>query len=192
MIKIGITGSLGTGKSAVSNFFREKGHLVISADKINQKLLEKKEIVKDINSLLFKDDSKVLNKEKISKLIFSNSEKKKELENYLHPLIYNEMVRQIAKSDEKIVFLEIPLLYETNFQDLVNYVIVVYLDEDIQIQRVMKRDNILKDEAIMRVNSQMALREKVLKADYVIDNSGTIEETEKQLNYWYKNYLRRL
>lgn len=192
MIKIGITGSLGTGKSAVSNFFREKGHLVISADKINQKLLEKKEIVKDINSLLFKDDSKVLNKEKISKLIFFNSEKKKELESYLHPLIYNEMVRQIAKSDEKIVFLEIPLLYETNFQDLVNYVIVVYLDEDIQIKRVMKRDNILKDEAIMRVNSQMALREKVLKADYVIDNSGTIEETEKQLNHWYKNYLRRL
>ena len=68
MIKIGITGSLGTGKSAASNFFREKGHLVISADKINQKLLEKKEIVKDINSLLFKDDSKVLNKEKISKI----------------------------------------------------------------------------------------------------------------------------
>lgn len=192
MIKIGITGSLGTGKSAASNFFLEKGHLVISADQINQNLLEKKEVIKHINNLLFKTDSESLNKEEIRKLIFSDSEKKKELENYLHPLIYNEMVRQINESQEKIVFLEIPLLYETNFKDLVDYVIVVYLDEDIQIKRVMKRDNILHDEVVNIIKNQMPLREKVLKADYVIDNSKTVDETNKQLNHWYENYLRRI
>ena len=192
MIKIGITGSLGTGKSAASNFFLEKGHLVISADQINQNLLEKKEVIKHINNLLFKTDSESLNKEEVRKLIFSDGEKKKELENYLHPLIYNEMLRQINESREKIVFLEIPLLYETNFKDLVDYVIVVYLDEDIQIKRVMKRDNILHDEVVNIIKNQMPLREKVLKADYVIDNSKTVDETNKQLNHWYENYLRRI
>lgn len=192
MIKIGITGSLGTGKSAASNYFLKKGHLVISADQINQDLLGKKAIVKEINNLLFNIDSETLNKERIRQLIFSNQEKKKDLENYLHPLIYEEMVKQVNKSENKIVFLEIPLLYETNFQDLVDYVIVMYLDEDVQIERVKKRDNISKDEVLRIIKNQMPLREKVLKADYVIDNSGSIEKTTKQLSYWYKNYLRRI
>lgn len=192
MKKIGITGSLGTGKSAASNFFKTQGHLVISADLINKELLEEKEVIININKMLFNVESSTLDKQKIRNLIFSNENKKKELELYLHPLIYLKIKDILASSNEKIVFLEIPLLYETNFIDLTDYVIVIYADKEVQIKRIIQRDSITKQEAIKRINSQMPLKDKLLKADYVIDNSNTQKDTEKQLKTWYESYLRRL
>lgn|SRR5690554_894529 len=192
MKKIGITGSLGTGKSQASNFFKKQGHLVISADLINKELLEEKEVIVNINKILFNIESSTLDKEKVRNLIFSNKNKKKELELYLHPLIYAKIKEILSSSKEEIVFLEIPLLYETNFIDLTDYVIVIYADKEVQIKRIKQRDNISKTEAIKRIKSQMPLKEKLLKADYVINNSNTQKETEKQLKTWYDNYLRRL
>lgn len=192
MIKVGITGSLGSGKTTVSDFFKNKGHLVISADRINADLLEEKPIINYINQLLFKEKNDLLDKKRVAKLIYSNSEKKRALEAFLHPLIFKKMDFLAKSSKEKIVFLEIPLLFETNFTALVDYVIVVYLEEEIQINRVMKRDNINKDETVKRIKGQMPITEKLLKADYVIDNSGSFKNTEKQLNNWYINFMRRI
>lgn len=192
MKKIGITGSLASGKSTASNFFIEKGHLVISADKINENLLKEKTVIKHINMLLFNEKSNVLDKKRVAKVIFSDNQKKKSLEDYLHPLIYKEIETLIKSSLEEIVFLEIPLLYETNFRDLVDYVIVVYSDINTQIKRLEKRDGIDEKEAIKRINVQMPIKEKLLMANYVIDNSKSIENTNEQLNYWYINYMRRL
>ncbi len=192
MIKVGITGSIGTGKSLVSNYFKELGHLVISADEINRKLLTDITIIKSVNKLLFDLDSSILDKKKAAKLIFSNKKKKKELEEFIHPLIYDKMVKQIKECNDKIIFLEIPLLFETNFKELTDYNIVVYAEELIQMDRIIKRDGISSDEALKRIESQMPLIEKVIKADYVINNSDTILNTHKQLDNWYMNFIRRL
>lgn len=191
MIKIGITGSIGTGKSVVSSYFKNLGHLVISADQINYELLKEKEVIKNINKFLFNEESFIIDKKRVANLIFSNKEKKKELESYLHPLIIKRMNDIINKSDEKIVFLEIPLLYETNLTNLVDYVIVVYASEASQIKRIIKRDNIDESLAIKRIKSQMPLKDKMLKADYIINNDKTIEETNKELKHWYLNYYTR-
>lgn len=192
MIKVGITGSIGTGKSLVSNYFKELGHLVISADEINRKLLTDITIIKSVNKLLFDLDSSILDKKKAAKLIFSSKKKKKELEEFIHPLIYDKMVKQIKECNDKIIFLEIPLLFETNFKELTDYNIVVYAEELIQMDRIIKRDGISSDEALKRIESQMPLIEKVIKADYVINNSDTILNTHKQLDNWYMNFIRRL
>lgn len=190
MKTIGITGSLGTGKSLVSNYFKEKGHLVISADEINNELLKQKKIVKKINMLLFNKKSKVLNKKLIAESIFNDFNKKEQLEAYLHPLIYKRIAKIINKSKEKVVFIEVPLLYETNFIDLVDYVIVVFTDLENQIDRIVKRDNISKEEAMKRINSQMPLKDKISKADYVINNSNSVTKTINQLDSWYKHFKR--
>lgn len=188
MEKIGITGSLGTGKSVVSNYFKKMGHLVISADFINAELLNEEDVILKVNSLLFGEDSEYLDKKRIAELIFSNKEKKKELEDYLHPMIYAKMKEIIDNCDEEIVFLEIPLLFETNFIELVDYVIVVYANKTEQIKRIRKRDGLTKVEAEKRINEQMPIYEKILKADYVIDNNKTIKHTEQQLKEWYEAF----
>lgn len=193
MKKIGITGSIGTGKSVVSDYFRRLGHLVISADQINSELLEKEAVITKINQLLFNINSLTLDKKQVSKLIFSDEFKKKQLEDYLHPLIYAKIKAIIADNEkEKIVFLEIPLLYETNFKELTDYVIVVYASEQTQIKRIKARDNIRESDVKKRIKGQMPLKEKLFQADYVVDNSGTLSQTEKQLKIWYENYMRRL
>lgn len=191
MKRIGITGSLASGKSTVSEFFQAKGHLVISADEINKQLLKEEKHILHINELLFARVSEVLDKKKIAQLIFADKEKKKALEEYLHPLIYLEMKKILNASNEEVVFLEIPLLYETNFRELVDYVIVVSVDEKTQIKRIMKRDKLTVEEAYKRIKGQMPLKEKVSKADYVIDNSKNIKKTHQQLDVWYKKYIRR-
>lgn len=193
MKKIGITGSIGTGKSVVSDYFKKLGHLVISADEINSELLKKEAVIIKINQLLFKIDSAVLDKKRVTELIFTNKLKKKQLEDYLHPLIYAKIKAIIDNNQEKdIIFLEIPLLYETNFKELVDYVIVVYANEQSQIKRIIKRDKITKTEAKRRIKGQMPLKEKLINADYVIDNSDSLSQTENQLKVWYENYIRRL
>lgn len=192
MKKIGITGSIATGKSVASKFFESLGHLVISADIINEELLKEKEVIKEINKLLFKEDAIILNKKRVAELIFNEQEAKLKLESYLHPLIYEEIKKIINNSKEELIFIEVPLLYETNFINLVDYVLVIYADEEAQIKRIVKRDSISELEAIKRIKGQMPLKEKLLKADYVINNSNTLKETKQELYDWYLNYTRRL
>lgn len=192
MLKVGITGSIGTGKSLVSNYFKEKGHKVISADEINHILLKEQEVIKKINLLLFNENNDILDKKKVANLIFSNINMKNKLEAFIHPLIYDKILQQIKESNEKIIFIEVPLLFETNFTDLTNYNIVVYADLETQIKRIVKRDKITKEEALKRINSQMPLKEKLKKADYVINNNDTILKTKQELDNWYVNFMRRL
>lgn len=193
MKKIGLTGSIGSGKSSVSNIFMKNNIKIIDADKIAREILDKgntlKEIV-DYFGIEVLDSNNNLDRKKLGNLVFSDANKLDKLNDITHPKIKEEIQKKIddyESIDEKIVILDIPLLIESHMTNMADLVLLITCNEDIQINRIMNRDNISKSEAIRRIKSQMNVEEKKKYADYIIDNSSTIEELEysvkKFLNY---------
>ena len=182
---IGITGSIACGKSLVSNYLQEKGYTIIDADKIGHMALEndevKKQLVNKFGKSILKDNE--VNRVTLGKLVFENNENLKELNNIIHPQIRKNISEQIqVHKNEKLVFVDVPLLFEAKFDDLVEKIIVISLDEKIQLERLMNRNSLSKEEALQRIKSQIPIREKEKLGDYVVDNSFTQENTYKQVD----------
>ena len=156
---IGITGSIACGKSLVSNYLQEKGYTIIDADKIGHTALENDEVKKQLVNKFGK------------------------LNNIIHPQIRKNISEQIqVHKNEKLVFVDVPLLFEAKFDDLVEKIIVISLDEKIQLERLMNRNSLSKEEALQRIKSQIPVREKEKLGDYVVDNSFTQENTYNQVD----------
>ena len=182
---IGITGSIACGKSLVSNYLQEKGYTIIDADKIGHMALEndevKKQLVNKFGKSILKDNE--VNRVTLGKLVFENKENLKELNNIIHPQIRKNISEQIqVHKNEKLVFVDVPLLFEAKFDDLVEKIIVISLDEKIQLERLMNRNSLSKEEALQRIKSQIPVREKEKLGDYVVDNSFTQENTYSQVD----------
>lgn len=182
---IGITGSIACGKSLVSNYLQEKGYTIIDADKIGHMALEndevKKQLVNKFGKSILKDNE--VNRVTLGKLVFENNENLKELNNIIHPQIRKNISEQIqVHKNEKLVFVDVPLLFEAKFDDLVEKIVVVSLDEKIQLERLMNRNSLSKEEALQRIKSQIPVREKEKLGDYVVDNSFTQENTYNQVD----------
>lgn len=185
---VGLTGGIASGKSTVSSMFREFGIPVICADQIAKDVVNVgtpvyKQIVKQFGEQILNRDQ-TINRAKLGSVVFHNEMKRKQLNDIVHPAVREEMRKQQEKytfQGEPIVVLDIPLLFESKLTHLVDKVIVVYVDDETQIKRLMMRNGFSKEEALARINAQMPLKEKVKKANEVIDNNGTIEETKEQL-----------
>ena len=182
---IGITGSIACGKSLVSNYLQEKGYTIIDADKIGHMALEndevKKQLVNKFGKSILKDNE--INRVTLGKLVFENNENLKELNNIIHPQIRKNISEQIqVHKNEKLVFVDVPLLFEAKFDDLVEKIVVVSLDEKIQLERLMNRNSLSKEEALQRIKSQIPVREKEKLGDYIVDNSFTQENTYNQVD----------
>ena len=182
---IGITGSIACGKSLVSNYLQEKGYTIIDADKIGHMALEndevKKQLVNKFGKSILKDNE--INRVTLGKLVFENNENLKELNNIIHPQIRKNISEQLqVHKNEKLVFVDVPLLFEAKFDDLVEKIIVVSLDEKTQLERLMYRNSLSKEEALQRIKSQIPVREKEKLGDYVVDNSFTQENTYNQVD----------
>lgn len=182
---IGITGSIACGKSLVSNYLQEKGYTIIDADKIGHMALEndevKKQLVNKFGKSILKDNE--INRVTLGKLVFENNENLKELNNIIHPQIRKNISEQIqVHKNEKLVFVDVPLLFEAKFDDLVEKIIVISLDEKIQLERLMNRNSLSKEEALQRIKSQIPVREKEKLGDYIVDNSFTQEDTYNQVD----------
>ena len=182
---IGITGGIASGKSNVCNVIKEFGYPVIDCDKITRELSE---INKPIyNAILekfgndFLLDDYNLDKKKISKLVFSDPSKKNLLDSITHPIIKDEVLRQLSLYSSGLVFVEIPLLYEAKFDSICDKVICVFLSKKKQIERLIEREGIDEDYALKKIHSQMDLYMKKSLADYVIDSKGSFEETKLQV-----------
>ena len=159
---IGITGSIACGKSLVSNYLQEKGYTIIDADKIGHMALEndevKKQLVNKFGKSILKDNE--VNRVTLGKLVFENNENLKELNNIIHPQIRKNISEQIqVHKNEKLVFVDVPLLFEAKFDDLVEKIIVISLDEKIQLERLMNRNSLSKEEALQRIKSQIPVQE---------------------------------
>ncbi|WP_078545165.1 dephospho-CoA kinase [Litchfieldia alkalitelluris] len=192
---VGLTGGIASGKSTVSAMLHTLGLPVIDADVIAREVVEIGEpsynqIVSVFGKEILNEDL-TLNRIMLGSIIFNDSVKRQQLNAIVHPAVRKKMLDEkdaYFNKGEATVFLDIPLLFESNLTNLVDKTIVVYVDEEVQVKRLMNRNDFSIEEANSRISSQMPLREKMALADAVINNNGTVEETEKQLieilNLW--------
>jgi dephospho-CoA kinase len=186
---IGLTGGIASGKSLVSRTLQGLGMTVIDADEISHELMAedaaiKQHVVKTFGTGVLSPNGDV-DRGKLGKIVFQDAGLRKDLEQILHPRILAELSKRTRESKGNVV-LEIPLLIEQEGHEHVDLVVVVYSTRERQIQRLMDRDGISQEEAVRRIEAQLPLEEKVAYAHYVIDNSGTIEETTDQVTRLYK------
>lgn len=181
---LGLTGGIASGKSFAANYFKEKGYTVIDADLITKTLLEDEVVLSEIKNH-FKEAfiNGKLDKRILANIIFNNPQDKAVLESIIHPLVYRNIHAELEKYKHKTwVIIDVPLLFETYKANLYDKIMVVYVDDDTQLKRLMTRNHLSKEEAQQRIKTQMSLTEKKTKADIVIDNTGSEIDTLKQLD----------
>ena len=184
-MNIGITGSIACGKSTVSEYLIAKGYTIIDADKLGHLALTSNDIKRKLAEKFGDEilENNEINREKLGKLVFGNDDNLKILNSIIHPKIKELILKlQEEHKDEDLVFLDIALLYEANFVDLVEKVAVVYVDEGVQLERLMTRNSLSKEEALKRIESQMSPQEKASLGDFVINNSYSKEDTFQQID----------
>lgn len=167
-----LTGGIATGKSTVANLFKLHGFLCIDADEIAHKILdENSDYIGTLFGSEYIENKKVLRK-KLGSLIFSNQIEKEKLESFIHPLIKQSIEKEseLFEKNNKPYLIDIPLFFEKKNYDI-KKVIVVYTSKEIQIKRLMKRDNSSFEDAKVRIENQMSIEEKKKLGNYIIDNS---------------------
>ncbi|GGH86781.1 dephospho-CoA kinase [Pullulanibacillus pueri] len=188
-MRIGLTGGIASGKSTVSRMIRDRQIPVVDADIAARRVVEPgqpalQHIVKTFGEEILTPEG-TLNRKVLGQRIFSNEEERLQLNAIVHPAVRRYMLEQVQAYEEQghaTVVLDIPLLFESKLTDWVQKVLVVYVPDSIQLDRLMKRDHLTKEEAEQRIHAQLSLEKKRDKADAWIDNSHTIAETEKQLD----------
>jgi dephospho-CoA kinase len=188
-VVIGLTGGIASGKSTVSNMIRKQGIRVIDADQIAREVVEVgkpayQQIVDTFGDEILHDDQ-TINREKLGTLIFADQKKREQLNHIVHPAVRKEMLTQTQEEKEqhaKLVVLDIPLLFESKLTYMVDKTILVYVDEEKQLKSLMERNDLSEDDAKIRIRSQLPLKEKIKLSDEIINNNGSIEETEAQLH----------
>jgi dephospho-CoA kinase len=182
-----ITGSIATGKSSVCSILGSKGFEIIDADKIaHEKLLKNSHTIELMFGAKFVDNGCV-DRKRLGALIFSDTNAKKKLENLLHPKI-KSAIMNMAQSLEKLgkpFFVDIPLFFETNNYEF-DQVVLIYAPRDIQLARLMKRENMTEVEANNRINMQIDIEEKRLKSKFIIDNSGDLDNLMLEVDSFIK------
>ena len=199
MLIVGLTGGIGSGKTTVSNLFKNLGIAIIDTDIIAHDLVNNNKTI--LNEIVETFGQKILNhngslnRKKLAQIVFDQKKNKQKLENILHPEIRNKVSRQIQNfnSDStppQYVIVVIPLLFETGFHDLIDRILVVIADEKIRIERVKQRDNRSMDEIRSIISSQVNDEKRTSKADDIIENNNGFKGLEAQVLQLHKNYIR--
>lgn len=187
MYLIGLTGGMGSGKSTVADCLRSNGIPVIDADVIAHKIMNEESTLDKIHEIFGKnvfDKDGSLNKVKFSSVLFTNTVKRKKLNEFVHPKVWDGMMNETEKyvtEGSKVIFLDVPLLIESGWHTRVNETWLVKADYNERIERLRLRTNLSTEEIKKRIEIQMPESEKEEYADKIINNGGTIEETEKQV-----------
>ncbi len=182
MIRVAISGNIASGKSEVEKILSNIGYKVLDTDKIAHDLLENnQEIINAFKDFDIMENNKI-SREKLGKIVFSNSEMKSILEDILHPQIKVEIEKFFnLYALEKYVFVSIPLLFEAKMDDMFDKIIFVYADDEIRLKRLIARNGYSKDYALKRMNSQISQNEKVAKSDFIIKNNSSLESLKEQI-----------
>ncbi len=177
---VGITGLIASGKSTLSSYLKSQGYKIVDADAISRDITKKDRIgytkvVEEFGRDILSSNGEI-DRAKLSNIVFNDKNSLKKLNDTLHPLIFREIDRQLdLYKDEKILFLDAPLLFEAKLDKKCDEVILVFCDEEVQISRIQKRDNKDYDSAKKIIDSQIAKEFKIEKSDYIIDNNCEIE-----------------
>lgn len=197
MLKIGLTGNIASGKSFVEDTFREENIPCFDADKITHELLENDfEIIEKIKTQFLNDGFDILDKNgkisrnKLGAIVFKDKEKLKTLENIIHPVIKAKINSFFENNSvENIALAVVPLIFEAKMADMFDKIILVAVDKEIQLERLMKRNNFTNEEAFLRINSQMPQSDKIDKVDFVLWNNGSTQEITALTKELIKNLI---
>lgn len=186
---IGITGSIGTGKSTITKYLFNKGYPVLDADKLAREELENKEVIKEIVAYFGESvlNNGKIDRQRLGEVIFRNKTDREALNRIIHPRVIARIEKE-AKQAEGLLFVDVPLLFEAKLEYLFAKIIVVYTSKETQLKRLMARDRINEEYAQAKIAAQMDIEEKKIRADYLVDNEGELENTYKQI----ENILRRI
>ena len=193
---VGLTGGIGSGKSTVSKLLIAKGYHVIDADQVSREVVMPeteglKKIVATFGSDMLDLDEN-LDRRKLGDLVFNNPEALKKLNQILHPLIHLRITQKVeALSNEQIVFVDVPLLFETNQSENYNEVLLIYVDDETALSRIVARDQIDADLALKKIRSQISINTKKTMADFVIENDSSIDALNVALAEYLQNLIIR-
>lgn len=191
---IGITGGIAGGKTAVSDMLAKKGEQIIDADVISREVTEPgtkgERLLKEAFPEAFEEGS--LDRGRLREIVFADEKKLQKLDEITHPLIREEIEKRIAETDREQVYLVVPLMFESGFDALCDYIVTVVSDEDKRIKRLKARNNSITDELAERiVHSQVSECERVTRADGVIVNNDSRERLEERVNEFYEEIKNR-
>jgi len=197
MIIVALTGGIASGKSIIANIFEELGCYVHRADKIAHQLIEPekpawKKIVAHFGEKILNKD-KTINRTKLGVIVYAKGKERMFLNKLLHPLVLEnkkEVIHILQKKGlYKIFISEAALTLEAGFAQFFDKIIVVYCKREVQIKRLMERDQINRGEAIKKIKTQMLPEEKLKYADYVIDSSGSLQQTVEQTERVFRSLM---
>ncbi|WAC07062.1 MAG: dephospho-CoA kinase [Thermodesulfobacteriota bacterium] len=189
MLIVGLTGGIASGKTTIADMFKKEGAYIIDIDMISREVVKPGkpawgEVVHIFGKEVLNEDQ-TLNRKKVGDIVFSDAEKRKKLEDIIHPEIAKERlikINEIAKkNDRAIVIIDVPLLIETNKQDTVDKVVLVYTSPQGQVERMVKRDGFSLEEANNRLAAQMPIEKKKKFAHFIITNDGPCEKIQKEV-----------
>ncbi|MCM1557239.1 MAG: dephospho-CoA kinase [Anaeroplasma bactoclasticum] len=191
---VGITGGIASGKSTVCQYLISLGYVVIDSDTISKDLSQKgrpiyQAIFETFGPSYFLPNLE-LDRKKLGRHIYENPEAREKLNAITHPLIVEEMKNLIQKTEENLIFLDIPLLFEAKLSYLCDTIVCVYVDQETQLKRLMNRDGISKEYALTKIASQMSLEEKRTQSDYVIESKEFFKETQINIRKILKQIIQ--
>lgn len=199
MVTLGVTGSLSTGKTSVALFFKELGAKVLDADKIAHDQMKPggscyDQVIKMFGKNILDGDK--IDRKKLAEIVFNDKTKLDKLSAIIHPAVKHAIGAEIRRySDckkEYLVVIDVPLLFESNLHSYVDWIVVVKAKQKQQIERAVEKFKISRQQAASRIKMQMPLKEKIRLADIIIDNSGSLIETKRQVKEtWQKIFLKK-
>ena len=187
---IGLTGNFGMGKSFVLSVLKELGAIVLDSDEIVNHLLQDKKVILGIKKILgdrIEKPDGTLDKRKVAKIIFDNSELRGKLEVLLHPMVFDNIQHYLNKisGKKKLIIVEVPLLFESGYQGRFERTITVFTTQKTALERLMK-GGVSRGNALKRLKAQLPIRIKKKNADFLIDNNGSMQRTRSQVECIYK------
>lgn len=191
---LGVTGGIATGKSTVVRMFQNKGAQVCDFDVYARSVVEPgkpawKDILAYFGEQILREDQ-CLDRKKLADIVFGDTEKRRKLEGFIHPRLTAEFTAEAARyaaaDKNAIILVDVPLMIEFNLQYMVQKLLVVYTPVEIQMQRLRERDGLSREEADARLRAQVSIEDKLKYADFVIDNQGRLEDTQKQVDELWK------
>ncbi len=195
-IVIGITGSLCSGKTTAASIFAKLGAVIIDADRIVHRLIQKdgtcfRDVVSAFGTDVVSKDG--INRRKLADIVFKDKEKLRQLENIIHPAVVKEIKKQVEEfkktnTDNAVLVLDVPLLFESGLSTVTDFNIVVNASYEERIKRAINKLKISRADAVRRISAQMPVREKIRMADFVLDNNKGKQHMRKQL----KNICREI
>jgi len=195
MLRVGLTGGIASGKSVASDYFASLGIPVIDTDILSRELVQPgteglQKIVETFDETVL-DETGVLDRARLRKIVFASDNKRTQLEDILHPLIRDrvgELIAEIVNAPYAIIV--IPLLFETRYPVPVDRVLVIDADENRQLERLLKRDDISLEQARAMLRAQASREERIRRADDVVVNDGSLEALQAQLLNLHQEYLK--